>query len=94
MERGTVFLTNVELTFLSSIAVSQGCQKQDLIAKLQPVAGIVDQTQEHTVQISEDEAEILLDCMPIPSPESDPSLLTSRNKLQQFLAACRFPEEV
>lgn len=93
MERGTISLTNLELTVLYEMALAQGCDKQDLVDKLQPVPGAIDQSQEHIVQISEEEAEIMLDCMPMPSPENDPNLVSSRIKIQQFLAHCRFPEE-
>lgn len=93
MERGIVSLNNLELEALHSLAVSQGCQKEDLLAKLQPVSGVTDQLQEHVVQISEDEAEIVLDCMPLPSPDSNPNVTSARIKIQQFIANCRFGEE-
>lgn len=92
MERGIISLTNQELASLQSLAVQQGCEKQDLLDKLTPVAGVTDSNQEHTVQISEDEAEMLLDCMPVPSDGIDPNIISSRMKIQQFIARCRFPE--
>ncbi len=93
MERGVVSLNNFELSALHKLAVEQGCEKEDLIAKLQPVAGVSDQLQEHMVQISEDDAEIMLDCIPMPNGETDPNLTTARIKIQQFIAQCRFGDE-
>ncbi len=93
MERGIVSLNNFELEALHSMAIQQGCQKEDLIVKLQPVVGVSDQLQEHAVQISEDEAEIMLDCMPMPTGDTDPNLSAARIKIQQFIAQCRFGDE-
>ena len=93
MERGTVSLNNVELTVLHDLAVSQGCKKQDLVDKLSPLNDVADQMQEHTVLMSEEEAEIILDCMPMPSPELDTNLVAARIKIQQFLAKSRFGDQ-
>ncbi len=92
MERGIISLNNFELTALQSLAIAQGCKKEDLVAKLQPVSGATDQLQEHTVQISEDEAEIMLDCMPMPNGDISTGLSTARIKIQQFIARSRFGE--
>lgn len=86
MERGIVLLNNYELEALRSMALQQGCQREDLVVKLQPVAGVADQMLEHSVQISEDEAEIMLDCMPVQTADTNPSLTTARIKIQQFIA--------
>ncbi|GIK83620.1 MAG: hypothetical protein BroJett025_02420 [Patescibacteria group bacterium] len=94
MERGTVSLTNSELTALYNLAISQGCQKDDLVSKLKPDASNTDQNQVYTVQISEDDAEVMLDCLPIPSEEVDPNLTSSRIKIQQFISRCRFGSEM
>lgn len=93
MERGTVSLNNLELAALQKLALDQGCEKQDLLNKLQPVADVTDPMQEHTVQISEDEAEIMLDCLPVPSEKVDPNIASSRIKIQQFITKCRFGQE-
>jgi hypothetical protein len=92
MERGTIALNNLELSALTVLAVEQGCDKQALLQKLQPVAD-QEASVEHTVLLSEDDAEILLDCMPIPGSETDPSVGTARIKVQQFLARSRFGEQ-
>lgn len=93
MERGTISLNNLELAALQGLAIAQGCKKQDLINKLQPVPDVADPTQEHTVQISEDDAEIMLDCLPVPSESVDPNISSSRIKIQQFITKCRFGDE-
>ena len=93
MERGTVALTNIELGVLHDLAIAQGCKKQDLIDKLSPVANVQDQAEEHSVLMSEEEAEIILDCMPMPSPELDSNLISARIKVQQFLAKSRFGDQ-
>jgi hypothetical protein len=92
MERGTVALSNLELQVLHDFAVAQGCQQTDLLNKLTPVANISDPNQEHTVLISENDAEIILDCMPVPNDQTDSVITSARIKIQQFLAKCRFPE--
>lgn len=89
MERGVISLTNLELVALYHMAIAQHCTKQDLMDKLQPVKG-VDDTDSNVVQISEDDAEILLDCMPIPDEKSDPNIVSSRIKIQEFVSKCRF----
>lgn len=94
MERGTIAFTNAELNTLHQLAISQGCQKVDLMQKLQPVAEVAvdDDSAEHTVLLSEDDAEVLLDCMPVPNQEDPELLKRSRIKVQQFLASQRFGE--
>lgn len=96
MERGIVLFNNAELTFLHNLAVVQGCKKHELIDRLKPVCGAdgkIDLNQECTIQISEDEAEIMLDCMPIPNEKADPNLTSSRFKIQQFISKCRFGDQ-
>jgi len=93
MERGTVSLNNNELAALHDLAIKQGCNKKDLINKLLPVIGEVDPNKSHTVQISEDDAEIILDCLPVPSDDVDPNLSSSRIKIQEFISRCRFGTE-
>ena len=90
MKRGTVSLNNIELGVLHGLAVLNGCNQQALLNKLTPVENVTDQMQEHTVLVSEDEVEILLDCMPIQSHDLDQALVSARVKLQQFLAKSRF----
>lgn len=89
MERGTVSLSNLELTALNSLAVAYGCQKQDLLAKLQPVKGANNDTDTHNVLLSEDDAEIMLDCMSSPAEETDQHIVSSRIKIQKFITRCR-----
>ena len=100
MQRGIISLTNLELSALYNLALSQGCKDKDLVAKLAPVeesnhppSGDQNTPQEYNVLISEDEAEIMLDCMPMPSDENDPNLVSARIKIQQFIAKSRFGEE-
>ena len=95
MERGVIKLNNLELTALHNLATQYANRNQGLLAKLAPVADFVvtDQLHEHSVQVSEEDAEILLDCMPIPGSETDPSVGTARLKVQQFLARSRFGEQ-
>lgn len=95
MERGIVSLYNAELLALQQVAVSQGCLNQELLQKLNPVLGLPkdDVTQLHSVLLSEEDAEVLLDCMPVPT-QDDPELLKqARLKIQNFLAAQRFGEQ-
>lgn len=44
------------------------------------------------LQLSEEDAETILDIFPIPKPEENPVLRSLRKKLQLFLAQLRFPE--
>ncbi len=96
MQRGVVIFTNSELKILHELAISQGCQKEDLIAKISPIgvegSDKAGPDQNHNVLISEDEAEVMLDCMPMPDKDDDPNLVNARIKIQQFLAKSRFPE--
>lgn len=91
MERGIILLTNLELATLYNMAVSENCQMPGLINKLHPVEG-TNQAQEHSVLMSEDEAEVLLDCMPMPSEHADPNLVSARTKLSNFIAQSRFAD--
>lgn len=93
MERGTVSLTNAELSSLYNFAVAEGCEKEDLLTKLAPVPDSGYPNQEHAVLISEEDAEVLLDCMPAPSEITDEVLAGARNKVQQFLSQVRFAKE-
>ena len=93
MQRGIVSFTNPELKLLHELATTQGCKKKDLLAKLTPVEEKNPTSNKtYDVLVSEDEAEIILDCMPMPSKDDDPNLVNSRIKVQQFLAKTRFPE--
>ncbi|MCB9813707.1 MAG: hypothetical protein H6772_04865 [Pseudomonadales bacterium] len=92
MQRGVIRLSNQELIILSNFLISKDCQEENLLFKLKPVENLIDQTQELDVLISENEAEIVLDCMPIPSKQDDPNLISARTKLQQFIAKLRFDE--
>ncbi len=95
MQRGIVSFTNLELKILHELAISQDCQNTDLLDKLSPVSSPEssnDQLQTYDVLISEDEAEIILDCMPMPAKDDDQNLINARIKTQQFLAKSRFPE--
>lgn len=90
MERGTIALTNLESNAVRKNMVAQGCAKDNLYIKLEPEENQSDQFEEFVVQISEDEAEKMLDCMPIPTQDTDPNLTSARVKIQKFLAKCRF----
>lgn len=99
MKRGVIFLTNLELIALHSMVVEQNCVKQDLMQKLSPLGlGSIDtnpdintdnvednKLQLVQIQITEDDAETLLDCMPIFNEESNLNLISARAKIQQFL---------
>ncbi|NCO12267.1 MAG: hypothetical protein COZ34_00105 [Candidatus Pacebacteria bacterium CG_4_10_14_3_um_filter_34_15] len=98
MQRGIVTFTNIELKLLHDLAISHDCKNDDLLDKLSPVASsdasLVPSNDQQTydVLISADEAEVILDCMPMPDKDDDPDLVTARIKVQQFLAKSRFPE--
>lgn len=95
MQRGIVTFTNQELKLLHNLAISQGCQKSDLLDKISPVISsetLGEQPEGYDVLISEDEAEIILDCMPMPNKDDDLNLVNARVKIQQFIAKSRFPE--
>ena len=91
MKRGIVKLNNQELVALNHLLNIQDDAKPSLLQKLQPVTDVSNE-KEHKVQISEEDAELLLDCMPIPGKETDLSIKTARMKIQQFLAYSRFGE--
>lgn len=95
MQRGIVTFTNNELKLLHNLAISEGCTKGDLLDKISPVtssASSSEQLEGYDVLISEDEAEIILDFMPMPNKDDDPNLVSARIKIQQFVAKSRFPE--
>ncbi len=95
MERGVIKFNNLELTALHNLATQYASTNQALLAKLAPIADLVvtDQLHEHVVEISEDEAEVLLDSMPIPTTDSPAEITSARLKIQQFLARSRFGEQ-
>ncbi|MBU0974501.1 hypothetical protein KKD03_02260 [Patescibacteria group bacterium] len=95
MQRGIVSFTNLELKVLHDLVSSQGCQNRALLDKISPVVSTVasnDPLKEYDVLVSENEAEIILDCMPMLNKDDDPDLVNARIKIQQFLAKSRFPE--
>lgn len=95
MQRGIVTFTNTELKLLHNLAISQGCENSDLLDKLSPVNSSEissEGTDGYDVLVSEDEAEIILDCMPMPNKDDDPNLVNARIKIQKFIAKSRFPE--
>lgn len=95
MQRGIVSFTNTELKLLHDLAISHDCKNDDLLVKISPVSFTVssgDQLQNYDVLISEDEAEFILDCMPMSDKDDDLNLVNARIKIQQFLAKSRFPE--
>lgn len=94
MQRGIVGFTNQELKILHDLAISSGCQKEDLVAKIVPSGNLQNSifSSLNNVLLSEDEAEILLDLMPIPNESNNSTIGDVRIKIQQFLAKSRFPQ--
>lgn len=103
MQRGIINFTNNELNYLYNLLNKNKLIPQDLITKLSPVVNNEILNQERANQdleklinvlISEEEAEIILDNLPISSGDDSPELLSSRLKSQQFLSKIRFPESI
>jgi hypothetical protein len=92
MERGTILLTSLEMSAVAELLTQYHPEKQALITKIAPVVSD-SQNSAHTITISEEEAEVILDSMPIPGKESNNNLNQARKKLQQFLANLRFSEK-
>ena len=92
MQRGVIGFTNSELRVLYNVVVLQGCERKELLNKISPVNELENSTEAHNILISEDEAEIMLDCMPIPDENENSNLANAKIKIQQFLAKSRFPE--
>ena len=91
MKRGIVILTNLELTALSNLATEINCKKQDLLQKIQPVVD-KEPTVTHTIQMSVEDAETLLDYLPLPGSTTNSFLESARTKLQQFVASSRITD--
>jgi hypothetical protein len=89
MQRGVIIFTNLELEYLHDLLISGGDvftnENKELIARLAPVKEITDDNQLFDVSINENEAELILDLMPIPNKDDDQNLVNTRIKLQSFL---------
>lgn len=90
MERGTIVLSNNQAIALRKGLLNQGFANESLLRKLEPVINPADLDADFIVEISEEDAETMLDSMPIPNQDTDPNLISSRIKIQNFLAKCRF----
>lgn len=88
MKRGVIIFTNKELGAISQSLSIQNCADEILLGRLKPESD--DETQEVTIELSENDAETVLDCLPIPSTDTSIALTSSRIKLQNFITKCRF----
>jgi hypothetical protein len=97
MQRGMIPLTKDEIVYADQLARSSDRNVQNLVVRLgaavQEAQSLTDANQQLEVEISEDEAEVLLDSLPMPDPANEhPVIRNLRGKLSQFLAKFRFEE--
>jgi hypothetical protein len=90
MQRGIIQLNNTRMQLLLQILKQNQSVDQLLMNKLS--SNHHDQPQV-TLELSEDEAETLIDSLEMPRPSDDQQLVTLRRSLQEFLTKLRFPAD-
>lgn len=80
MKRGTIKFTPTELSTLFQ-ALSTQLKSKPLLNKLSPTQSTLDQT----IQLSSEEAELILDNLPIPTEIEDQELLQAHKKIRDFV---------
>ncbi len=91
MNRGVILLTTLEMSQASAfLKTSTVPISETLLNKLTPSS--TDPQQTDKILISEEDAEVLLDCLAAPSASEPAELKSLRLKLQQFIGKIRFPD--
>ena len=97
MQRGVIKLSNSELRELYNLVNSSECfldntnthesvnEKTAFLIKISPVKENENKDQVYDIFINENEAEAMLDLMPIPDKDDSQNLLSARIKIQEFL---------
>lgn len=89
MLRGVLSLTPAQSKALLSELHGQIKGDQLLLDRIALLANSTAESGQ--LQLSEDEAELLLDLLPAPQTIDDPNLATARQVLQQFLTHLKWP---
>lgn len=89
MKRGVIKLTNLESSALREALISQGFTNNDILFKLEPVENL-DPKQDFLLEISEEDAESILDNLSISNKQVDQNFSKARSKVQDFLAKSRY----
>lgn len=93
MNRGIIQFTSEEQAYLVSILKSTG-NANELIQKLllpSPEKLPEKLNEESDLEISEEDAELILDSLPVPQLNQDENIASCREKLNNFLATFRKP---
>lgn len=88
MKRGVITFTNKELYEISQSLSFQNCADDVILGRFKPESD--DESKEVTIEVSENDAETVLDFLPIPATNTSIALTSSRTKLQNFITKCRF----
>lgn len=89
MQRGIVVLTKAELqAIINEIDLSR-YEGTPFRAKVEAGLLTQDSVSNISLEVSEEEVEIMLDAIVIPTPGEDPTVTSARSKLQQRIASFR-----
>jgi hypothetical protein len=82
MNRGSISLTDSELKYLHQLLADSGADEL-LVNKFAPTG------QDANLVISEEDVELILDVLPIPSQEQPETIRRIRQKMSVFLSSLR-----
>lgn len=85
MNRGVVIFSPEELVYLSNVLNNSETAPANLLSKLQPTSS----PEDSKVEMSAEDAEVILDTLPVPHLNQEPLALSCRDKLNDFLETFR-----